>query len=192
MEIMKYIIVALLLMFIICSVANAEQDTRKIDGDYWRSLDETQQLSHIAGFIEGMHLGNIFTYSGMEHENPDLDRVGKQVDRANKRIGIDPEFGTSKEYTNLIKLYIKLQDEFLADKKQDRIDGIIAFDTMYDFLLINVSDEQIIDGLNEFYNDFENRSIRVHMAVSLVLRRIKGGSEEFMESLIEAARRDSG
>ena len=189
---MKYIIVALLLMFIICSVANAEQDTRKIDGDYWRSLDETQQLSHMAGFFEGMHLGSIFTYSGIGHVNPDLDRVGKQVDRAHKRIEIDPEFMTSEEYSNLIKLHSKLVDEYLADKKQDRIDGIIAFDTMCDFYLINVSDEQIIDGMNEFYNDIENRSIRVHRVVSLVLHQIKGVTEEIMESLIEAARKDSG
>lgn len=188
----KYIFVALLLMFIICSVANAEQDTRKRDGDYWRSLDETQQLSHMAGFFEGMHLGSIFTYSGIGHVNPDLDRVGKQVDRAHKRIEIDPEFMTSDEYSNLMKLYIKLQDEFIADKEQDRIDGIIALDDMCDFLLINVSDEQIIDGMNEFYNDIENRSIRVHKVVSLVLHQIKGVGEEVMENLIEEAMKDSG
>ena len=63
---------------------------------------------------------------------------------------------------------------------------------MCDFYLINVSDEQIIDGMNEFYNDIENRSIRVHRVVSLVLHQIKGVTEEVMESLIEEARKDSG
>jgi hypothetical protein len=55
--------------------------------------------------------------------------------------------------------------------------------------LENVSDGQISDGLNEFYKDFRNRSIRVFYAVDIVLRQIAG---EKVDSAVESLRRYAG
>jgi hypothetical protein len=45
-----------------------------------------------------------------------------------------------------------------------------------------------IDGLDLFYKDSQNKSVRIHVAIYIVLRKIQGRSIETIKKLIELAR----
>lgn len=54
----------------------------------------------------------------------------------------------------------------------------------------NVTSGQIVDGLNELYNDFKNRRILVHDAVWLVANGIAGTPEGKLKEMIENWRKN--
>ena len=49
---------------------------------------------------------------------------------------------------------------------------------------------QIVDGIDEFYSDFKNRSIKVKWAYLVVMQQIKGTSEEETKKFIESVRQN--
>jgi|WetSurSiteA1Bulk_404760.scaffolds.fasta_scaffold06723_3 hypothetical protein len=55
----------------------------------------------------------------------------------------------------------------------------------------NVSNSQLVDGLDSFYVDFRNRSIRVADAVWSVVNSIAGTPQEELDSMIENWRRNA-
>jgi hypothetical protein len=66
-----------------------------------------------------------------------------------------------------------------------------AISSFYDYnhtYMSNVTNGQIVDGLNEFYKDFRNRRIRVGGAIWIVVKDIAGTPKEEMEKLIESWR----
>jgi hypothetical protein len=55
----------------------------------------------------------------------------------------------------------------------------------------NVSNGQIVDGLDQFFSDYRNRRIRVHNAVWLVTNGIAGTPEAELQQMIESWRKNS-
>jgi hypothetical protein len=55
----------------------------------------------------------------------------------------------------------------------------------------NVTNLQLVDGLDTFYADFRNRSILVHGAVWLVVNSIAGTPQKELDSLIDNWRRNA-
>jgi len=53
----------------------------------------------------------------------------------------------------------------------------------------NSTNEQIADGLNEFYSDYRNRSILVIHGASVVMRAIGGESKSYLEEVTINLRR---
>lgn len=49
---------------------------------------------------------------------------------------------------------------------------------------------QLVDGLNDFYADYRNRSIRVHDGVWLVVNQIAGTPKEQVDSMVENWRKN--
>ena len=49
---------------------------------------------------------------------------------------------------------------------------------------------QLVDGIDEFYSDFKNRSIKVKWAYLVVMQQIKGTSEEDTKKFIESVRQN--
>jgi hypothetical protein len=64
-----------------------------------------------------------------------------------------------------------------------------SFSTYYDKYFKNPTNKQISDGLNNFYEDYRNRSISIDDAVWLVVRMIAGDSDETMKPIIEQFRK---
>jgi hypothetical protein len=54
-----------------------------------------------------------------------------------------------------------------------------------------VSNIQIVDGLNSFYDDYRNRSITIDSAVWIVVNSIAGTPKGSLESMIENHRRNA-
>lgn len=57
--------------------------------------------------------------------------------------------------------------------------------------LADVTNGQLVDGLNTFYKDYRNRKIRVTLAVWLVLNGIAGTPEDRLNKMIESFRRNA-
>jgi len=55
----------------------------------------------------------------------------------------------------------------------------------------NVTNTQLVDGLDSFYADFRNRNIQVADAVWLVVNSIAGTPQEKLDSMIENWRRNA-
>jgi hypothetical protein len=65
-----------------------------------------------------------------------------------------------------------------------------SFDKNADKYLGNVTNDQLVDGLNDFYKDFRNRRIRVNDATWVVVNDISGTPKEQLAAIIDALRRD--
>jgi len=87
--------------------------------------------------------------------------------------------------------------EFWEDKKKDKAkekclyDVAKSFSSNYKKYFGNVTNDQIVDGLDTFYSDYRNRSIRVHGAIWLVVNEISGTPKEEMDTLIEGWRKNT-
>ena len=57
--------------------------------------------------------------------------------------------------------------------------------------LKNKKSGQIADGLDEFYKDFRNRSIRVRNAISYISLEISGASKEKLEKVLRDLRKEA-
>ena len=66
-----------------------------------------------------------------------------------------------------------------------------SFSEFSDKFFRNITDVQVVDGLNAFYTDYRNRSVIVNNAVWLVVNEISGTPREVLDPMIENWRRTS-
>jgi hypothetical protein len=64
-----------------------------------------------------------------------------------------------------------------------------SYDDYSSKFFTNVTNYQLVDGLDTFYKDYRNRSIRVHDAVWVVVNTIAGTPQEKVDKLIENSRK---
>jgi hypothetical protein len=69
--------------------------------------------------------------------------------------------------------------------------AIDSYNKMEKQYLANVTNGQLVDGLDEFYKDYRNRTIRINGAVWLVLQGIAGTPKEKIEMMTESWRKNS-
>jgi hypothetical protein len=93
------------------------------------------------------------------------------------------ELGSRFSYWNL---------ETFKANKNDPIAGqvLASYATLKDRYFKELTNGQITDGLNAFYNDYRNRTIMLYDAVWLVVNMIAGESDTKMQSLIESFRKN--
>ncbi len=68
------------------------------------------------------------------------------------------------------------------------VDSYVEYQDKY---MLHVTNTQLVDGLNSFYDDYRNRSIIVADAVWLVLNSIAGTPEGDLEKMIESWRKSA-
>jgi hypothetical protein len=66
-----------------------------------------------------------------------------------------------------------------------------SFDGYMEKYMDNVTNVQIADGLDVFYDDYRNRKITTYNAVWLVLNSIAGKNDKEMEIMIESFRKNT-
>ena len=110
----------------------SEHETR--DGNWWRTLSETQRVFVCTGMFEGV-------------------RTARTI---------------------------------LAQENQDAIDQ--KYTASVRSLFAGITIGQCVDGVNEFYKDFRNRTIEIPVAFWIVAWQTKGATDEQVKAVIGAAR----
>ena len=64
-----------------------------------------------------------------------------------------------------------------------------SYDKMYSQYIKNVTSGQMVDGVDKFYEDYRNRSIRIYDALWIVANMISGKSDAEMQTMIESFRK---
>jgi hypothetical protein len=78
------------------------------------------------------------------------------------------------------------------DKHDDCVSSIIESYNEYSRIYFkNVSNIQLVDGLNEFYSDYRNRKIKIAGAIWLVVNSISGKPNDEFEKMIESWRKNA-
>ena len=68
-------------------------------------------------------------------------------------------------------------------------DTVASYEEYGNKFFSNVTNSQLVDGVDNFYKDYRNRSIRVHDAVWLAVNSIAGKSQRDMDTMIEGWRK---
>jgi hypothetical protein len=69
-----------------------------------------------------------------------------------------------------------LTERTLSVARNTTCDG--SYTDNYNKLMTGKTERQIIDGIDQFYQDYKNRNIEIHTAVWLILVQINGGSPD--------------
>jgi hypothetical protein len=124
---------------------NQEFDRR--DGNWWKGINRVNKAYYVAGFVDGIALGNRLSLAGIDKN----DNAYKEV---SERVATTFSNGRAK-------------------------------------YLANVTQIQLTDRLDAFYEDSANRRILAHDAVWLVLNQIAGTPEAEMQAMMESYRKSA-
>jgi hypothetical protein len=61
---------------------------------------------------------------------------------------------------------------------------------LYSYGIIEITNGQLVEGLNAFYNDFKNKQVKIWDAIYVVKKQIKGASTEEIEAVLQFLRVD--
>jgi hypothetical protein len=132
MKIMRIAIVMVVAALTSNAGSAGEHETR--DGNWWRTLTETERAFCCTGMFEGV-------------------RTARTI---------------------------------LAQENQDAVDQKYTASAQSLFAWITI--RQCVDGMNQFYKDFRNRTIEIPVAFWIVAWQTKGATDEQVKAVIGAAR----
>jgi|GEM_PF-1414513 len=170
----KFVFFALLTLLLpIISFAETK-DLSEIDGNEWRTWEKLSKLRFVSGFM----LGSMYVvFENMPSEGMyvklgyDTKRVSELYwsDFMGFKVGTKKKEQFSREEASL------LLERERRTRKED----------LSKYLIIGITNIQIFDGLDLFYNDFRNRQIKLPEAVFVVKKQIHGASKEEIEAITE-------
>jgi len=109
----RLITVVLALCLIVPLSGNQEYDRR--DGDWWRGISAVSKAYYLAGFLDGMELGNRFSFWGIDEGGKDSKSISARV-----RTSFSDYRSTYLSKVTNIQLTEGL-DTFYADPRNHRI-----------------------------------------------------------------------
>ena len=66
----------LALLLLLCAPISKNQSNDRRDGNWWKEQLKDEKLTYVVGFLEGMELGNRFSYWGIREKNdPAIDKI---------------------------------------------------------------------------------------------------------------------
>ena len=171
---MKRLIVILIVLVPLLSVAQEKTDVSKYDGNSWRSMDYSTRLAFISGFM----LGSWSVNSGCQMSENLFMKEGSGYTEA-KGLKVLTDYWTPK------KQYTKEEVGLLLEGRMRMFNSYLD-----KYGIIGITNDQIVDGLNKFYEDFRNRGILLTQAIYVVKKQIKGASPEEIDAVCEYLRSD--
>ncbi|MEK7280396.1 MAG: hypothetical protein AAB090_07105 [Nitrospirota bacterium] len=167
---MKKVILGFFLVIVFYTLSFAQkQDTLKIDGNDWKTWGLLEKKSFIAGFLAG---------SGQV--------VGENI------YPLPKDFTSEKALDTFFISTAEKNSSFSRDDVLDALDTENWHRNMQiiRYGIYDITDVQIVDGLNSLYEDFKNRSIKLRDAVYVVKKQIKGAPAEHIERILRYLRGD--
>lgn len=171
---MKIFFHVIVFLFLFPNWINAEapRDVKKFNGNAWRELSRTSKSFFIGGFMSG---------SGYVIES-----------------NISPLYGPydKEKGSNISSRLFKLNDNEMQKNLFSGDDLFLYFNyyqeirntNLLKFNIVNITNEQISDGLDRLYEDFKNRGIKLADAIYVVQKQIKGATEEEIEAILQYLR----
>lgn len=168
-----FILLILVLLFPPSAIAEM-QDVSKFDGNDWRGWDILLKYSFIGGFIAGTAY---VIENNMQSQDKNFDS-----DKASKVYFQHYFVPDDKKPKNT---FSRNEVSLLLGKRKEYFNV-----SLISYIIFEISNDQIVDGLNLLYNDFKNRQIKLKDAIYIVKKQIKGASPEEMEAIFQYLRAD--
>ncbi len=135
--------------------------TDELDGYWWQTLEKLDKLQYVVGFLEGYSLA-------LAHFNilPDIISIEVEStlrDREKKEEKLKREI-----FDNII---LPLTRSILTSARQN-----------YD-LPLDITFGKFVDKIDEFYKNKLNKNILVLGAITIVMKKLRGESDEFIEAI---------
>lgn len=173
MKIIIYVLIAFIFFFPPFSYAEIKQELSKMDGTDWAEWQPIQKYSFISGFMAGAHY--VLT---------------------NNTQDIDDNFDREKASNVFISYFLpdaKKPKNSYSRKEVALLLGNQTNDTnisLSRYAIFQITNGQLVEGLNAFYGDFKNKQIKITDAVYVVKKQIKGASDEETEAVLQFLRAD--
>lgn len=138
------------------------------DGNGWSGLSSESKHSFIVGFmIASSYIDNSTNFAGWVKDYNE----SKGFDLHSDAIGGKKKKFTSADVMNILEYQARVSNDVITS-----------------YTLHNITNGQIVTGLNQLYSDFRNTQIYLADAIHLVKKRILGASDEEIEALSQYVR----
>jgi len=164
----------LILILILLPTVGIAEDIVEYNGNTWRSWNFERKTYFVAGFIGGS------AYTIMKNQ------FSSSVSFDQKKAS-DLWIETMTPYASAQKQKIYNADDI---KLIVYIEGKYMRDSLSDYLIAEISSDQIADGLDILYKDFKNRNILLMDAIYVIKKQIKGSTPEDIERILLYLRSD--
>lgn len=177
-------------------VMGETKEISDFDGNEWRTWNLSRKVNFISGFLAGA------SYV-IEENTPSFGKyMGEDYD-AIKALGVYWDYlGLGlKQMKGGPKAKVEAKPPEApapiapeARKQQYSIDEVSLLlerehrnsrEWLTPYSIIGITNVQIVDGLNLFYNDFRNRQIKLPDAIYIIRKQILGVSKEEIEAITE-------
>lgn len=170
------VLVIILMTSTVTAFGGEKQDIFEFDGNSWRSWDVIQRASFISGFIAGTGYSAknnldsfIYVRSNAEYNNEKAAEIFSEL------IFMDKSKAIPKSKKPKYDIYDVSQiAEYISRAYNIGLSN---------YNIANITNGQIMDGLNIFYGDFKNRNIKLSDAIYVVRKQILGSSPEEIEAI---------
>ncbi|CAG1064500.1 hypothetical protein BAC1_00057 [uncultured bacterium] len=168
---MKKSVITLFILLFSVSVFAEDKSISDYDGHNWNTWDYAYKYGFVTGFINS---ANYFKEDISVIFPAIYNQTNKE--KVNKVYGKYPRNGKSVRFT---------QEELTVIEMSNKSDCYLNRNNRAEELAVyNISNAQIVDGLNQLYQDFKNQNIPLNDAIYVVKRQISGYSQEEIERVL--------
>lgn len=156
--------------FSVTTVFADSRDVAEFDGNEWNLMNETLKIGYIKGFLAG----SIYVIEGNMKTDSYGSRVRKNKDKA------------ANFYYRVLGASDTLSNAFSSSdcKWVVGYEIYVTNERLYRYSVYGITVGQIVDGLDELYKDFKNKSINVQDAIYVIKKQIKGTPEEEVKQIL--------
>ncbi len=161
-----------LIIFPIC--ANAEiPDILNYSGNDWTGWEKNRKHYFISGFILGSAHVALNNLQSLEEKYDSDQALAVYMEY----IVPDKKKPKNVFSRNDVMLILNL----IIDSQNTSLNK---------YLIMQITNNQLVDGLDLFFSDFKNRQIKLNDAIYVVKKQIKGASPEEIEAILQYLRSD--
>lgn len=155
--------------------AQSSKTIETLNGTDWIKWKKETKVAFVTGFISGsewMAINSLFPKSLFPNEQSfsKAEIIWNKVTEESGKAISDPKTSLSK-FNALEVLLFSMYDAY---KKND----------LFNRAIIRVSNTDIVEGLEQFYNNSKNSQVLISNAIYLICKKLKGAPKEDIDELL--------
>lgn len=150
-----------------------ERDISNYDGNEWRIWDSSHKVFFISGFISSTAYivsENLISLS-KNYNSKEAEKLSEEFYKS--------LYDKEKKDKNKKILFSTIEISLLMEQEK-----AIKNRAIYKYVIENITNGQIKDGLDVLYEDFKNRSIKITDAIYVVKKQIEGTPQDDIEKIL--------